>query len=816
MLSHYVSFAARQLAKSPLYGVLSIGGLAIGLTACILISLFVRHETSYDRWLPDVDRLYRVHTTITMPGRPPDHSVLSQGPLKEAIEREVPEVERAARLIVQETTVKLRGASVADQLALVDASLFDVLDLPVVRGDRARIFADPSTVLVTESTARKYFGDADPVGTSLHLCCFADHEREFRVVGVLRDLPDASHLKLGIVTVLRAGLDPALDRGLGDWLSVTGNTYVKLRSGAGADQVDARFAALVKARVPPINLGDKLIDAADLIGLRLRSVRDLHLAAASDAGTFPDMKPPGDPAAVSTLSAVGLILLLISITNFINMATARSGRRAREIAVRKVLGASPRDIIVQYLGEAVLVAVCALVIALALVELGLPWFRDVTQRPLGDPFGIAVLALLFGGSVAIGLVAGVYPAFVLSRFQPATVMKASQTSVAGGSGRLRKILVFSQFAAAITLVACTAVIMRQAQYAASADLGFDKRDKLVVKRLDDRRLRAVRDQLVAAVKRVPSVTGAALSDRVPTDPEGSNTVVEVPGDASGTPMLIGSSAVDQGFFEAYGVAPVAGRSFDRAQGDGGKAHNVILNVAAVRRCGFPGPDAAVGHVLRIHVSETEVSESRIVGVVPDVHFSSARFAVDPMIFSLDAAPAVRLTIGFAPGAGPVVLRDVQTAWSTLIPEVPFEADYLDAMVDAQCRDDRRLGFGLAGAALLAMIVAFAGLYGLSSFITESRTREVAIRKVLGAPDRDIVQRLLWQMTQPILVACVVALPLAYYLMQSWLERFAYHVALGVGVFLATGAAGLLVAVATVTAQALTAARRPPVQALRGE
>lgn len=816
MLSHYLAVAVRQLARSPLYGVLSIGGLAIGLTACILIALFVHHETSYDRGLRDVDRLYRVHTTATIPGRPTIHAVLSQGPLKEALDREVAEVEHATRLEIVETTVKLRGASTADELALVDPVFFDVLDLPAVRGDRARIFADPSTVLVTEATARTYFGDADPVGRSLHLCCFADQERELRVGGVLRDLPAASHLKLSIVAQLRTGVDPDLDRGRANWMNITANTYVKLRAGATAAQVDARLVALVKAHVPPIKLGDKLLEAADLIGLHLRGVRDLHLAAASDAGAFPDMKPAGDPDAVATLSAVGLILLLISITNFINMATARSGRRAREIAVRKVLGAAPRDIVVQYLGEAVVIAVAALVLALALVELGLPWFRDVTQRPLADPFGLPVLAGLFAGSVVIGLVAGAYPAFVLSRFQPASVMKASQTSVAGGSARLRKILVFSQFAAAIALVACTAVVVRQAQYAASADLGFDPRDKLVVKRIDDRRVRAVRDQLTDAVRRVPSVTSAVLAERMPTTPQGSNTVIENPGDASGAPMVIAATNVDQGFFENLGVVPVAGRSFGRAQDDAGQAHNVILNLAAVHRLGFAGAQAAVGRVIRNHISELETAESRIVGVVPDIHFSSARFAVEPTIFSLDVGAARYLTVGFAPGAGSAVLRDVQRAWSTLLPDVPFEADYLDALVDAQARDDRRLGFGLAGAALLAMIVAFAGLYGLSSFITESRTREIAIRKVLGAPDLDILRRLLWQMTQPIVIACVVALPLASYLMSSWLERFAYHLDLGPGVFIATGAAGLGVAIATVSAQALAATRRRPVQTLRGE
>jgi putative ABC transport system permease protein len=813
MLRHYVAVACAQLAKSPLYGLLSIGGLGLGLAACILISLFVRHEAGYDSALPDLDRLYRVHMTAMLPGRPALQTVLSPGALKEAIASDIPEVERAARLVTLDIAIKLGPTAVADQLALIDPSLFDILDLPLQRGDRARIFAEPGTVLVTEATAHKYFGTSDPIGGTLHLCCFDSHEVETRVVGVLRDVPDASHLKLGIVAHLRSGLDASLTRNLDGWMDVLPYTYVKLRPGVTATQVDARLAAVIKAHVPPLRIGDQVIDAASMFGLRLRGVRDLHLAAAGDAGAIPDMKPAGDPTTVSTLAAVAVILLIISITNFVNLATARSGRRAREIAVRKVLGASPRDIILQYLGEAIVIAIGALLCALALVELGLPWFRDVMQRSLPDPFGAGDLAILLAAAIAIGVLAGAYPALVLSRFVPSEVMKANQTSLAGGHGRLRKVLVFSQFLAAIALVACTAVIVRQAQYASSAQLGYDKRDKLVIRNLGEDRMRAAREQLAATARRLSSVTSAVLSNRVPTDGVGYNCVIDSLGGAGGPPTIIGLVNVDHGFLEAYGITPVVGRGFDRSRDDS-RAHPVILNLAAVRRIGFRSAEEALGGVLRVHVTETEVADSHIIGVVPDVHFGSARFPVEPMVLSLDPSTARRLTVAFAPGAGPEIFRELQTAWSQLTSDVPFDAEFLDALVDVQGRDDRRLGIGLAGAGALALLVAFAGLYGLSSFITESRTREVAIRKVLGARDRDIVGQLLWQTTQPILVACAVALPLAYVLMSSWLERFAYHIDLGPGVFVATGAAAVLVAVATVSAQTLAAARRRPVETLR--
>jgi putative ABC transport system permease protein len=417
--------------------------------------------------------------------------------------------------------------------------------------------------------------------------------------------------------------------------------------------------------------------------------------------------------------------------------------------------------------------------------------------------------------VSVGLLAGAYPAFVLSRFQPAAVMKANQTSVAGGSGRLRKVLVFSQFLAAVALVASTAVIVHQAQFAASAQLGYDKRDKLVVKDISsDRVANAVRDELIAAVKRIPSVRSSAISDIVPTSPIGGNVLIDSPGDTGDQIMIIGVAHISHEFFSLYGIAAQAGRTFDLARGDDAEAPHMVINASAVRRIGFRSAEDAVGRTVRVHLSETLASEIQIVGVVPDVHFTSARFPVAPMVFLLDTTRARRLTIGFAPGSGPSVLRDVQATWAQIAPEVPFEADFLDALVDEQSRDERLLGIGLAGAGLLALIVAFAGLYGLSSFVTESRMREVAIRKVLGARDRDILGQLLWQTIQPILLACAVALPAAYFLMTRWLERFAYHIELGPGIFAVTGIAALTIAVATITGQTVGAARRRPVDTLR--
>jgi putative ABC transport system permease protein len=823
VLGHYLVFAVRQLRSQRLYSAITIGGFALGLAGAILLALFLRHELSYDRWLPAGDRTFRVHIGVNIPGRDPFRAVMTQGTLAGVLASDVPEVEAVTRLYPEQFTIR-EGAGVARfDAMLADPNLFDLLPLPALAGDPSAALADASSVVMTETAARRQFGTTAAIGQTLTLCCFDQQSRPFRVAAILRDLPEATHLDFGVVMGMAAAGSGIRDD-LAQWHNVAVYTYLRLRPGASASAAAARLPGVLERHVPPLPFGSGSLPVGELFDLSLLRVPDIHLHARRDADAIDDMRPLGDIAAVRALGAVAGLLLLIAVSNFLNLATARAQRRAREIAVRRVHGAGRADIVVQYLGEAVLVAVIALVVGLALVELALPWFEDLVGRALPAPHDPELLITATLAAIGLGLLSGLYPAIGLARLDPSSVMRTHQGSIASGSGRLRQVLVFAQFAIAIGLAIGTVVVHAQTRHATTVDLGFDRRDMLVVKTWDDR-LVGIREQLAERIRHMPGVRAVTMGNYMPGAAGDSNTLVERPGDPAGQPILIGSLGVDYDYFTTLGVTPLAGRLLSRefpgddltpGAGPDDREYAVVANLAAVRRLGLGSPDQAIGTVLRGHVTETRTVPLRIVGVVPDVHFHSAHSAVPATLFARDAQSLRRMGIRFEPGRRAEVTAAVRAAWVEVAPEVPFAVDLLEDQIDAQYRDEQRLADTLAGSALLALLVACLGLYGLSSYVTESRRREIAIRKVMGAGTGDVVALLGWQLARPILLACLVAVPASYVLAGRWLAGFAYRIELGAGFFALAVAGALVIAAATVAVQTVRAARTRPIAALRAE
>jgi putative ABC transport system permease protein len=822
MFGHYLVFAIRQLRSQRLYSAITIGGFALGLAGALLLALFIRHELAYDTWLPAGDRTYRVHIGITIPDREPFRAVMTPGPMAGVLASDVPEVEAVARLYPDELTVR-DGAGVAPiPVMLADDAIFDLLPLPALSGDPRAALRDSSSLVVTETAASHHFGTTAAIGKTLTLCCFEGQARPFRVGAILRDLPETTHLALGVMIGMTAADESRRDD-LSQWHNVSVFTYLRLRPGTTASAAKARVPAMLERHVPPISFGaGDTMPVAEMFDLSLVRVPDIHLGARRDADVVPDMRPTGDIATVRALGAVAALLILIAISNFLNLATARAQRRAAEIAVRRVHGAGRADIVVQYLGEAVLVALAALVLALALVEVTLPWFEDLVGRQLPAPHDAALLIGATVAAVVLGLLSGLYPAIGLARLDPTSVMRSHQGSIARSSGRLRQALVFAQFAIAIGLAIGTAVVHAQTRYVTTIDLGFDRHDMLVIETWDQR-LVDIRQPLAERLRRVPGVRSVTLGSSLPGKAIDGNTVVEKPGDAR--PILIGSLGVDYDFFSALGVTPVAGRLFSRelagddltaGAGPDDREYAVIANLAAVRHLGLGRPEAAVGTVLRGHPSETRTVPLRIVGVVPDMHFHSAHRPVQPTLFARDAQSLRRLAVRFEPGRREEVTAAVRAAWIAAAPEVPFSAELLDDRIQAQYRDEQRLADTLTGSALLALLVACLGLYGLSSYVTESRRREIAIRKVMGAGTGDVVALLGWQLARPILLACVVAIPASYLLAERWLGSFAYRIELGAAFFAIAIGGALAIAAATVAVQTLRAARTRPIAALRAE
>jgi putative ABC transport system permease protein len=625
------------------------------------------------------------------------------------------------------------------------------------------------------------------------------------------------------------GFGPAFYTNFG-WNS--GQNYVRLREGADVQAMTARMDAWKQRNIPKPTVAGGY-DQGKYTTWSFVPLADVHLAGA-DGG----MTPINDPKTIATFALIAVLILVMACINFTNLATARAGQRAREVALRKVMGASRQQLIVQFLGESLLVAVIAMLVALAIVELTLPGLAaflkaDLTLSYLG-PQG--VLLPVIGLVLVVGLAAGLYPAFVLSHFDPAPVLKSNRGGTdTQGSGRLRSALVVLQFAISIALMICTAVVTAQTIYARNADNGYDRTGLLQVTGIGRKQLEPVAETLVEAIRHVPGVEAVGRTNLGIDAGNSSTTFVRLPG--SSTQMGLGIYNVDTGYFEAMGMKLLAGRNFSRSnprdfrQMDVGeeasvafqrafmaRGINIVINTAAVERLGFDSPAAAVGQTIDASIIDDAIGfvPATIVGVVPTIQVRNVRNPEEPIMYYYDTSYITDMAVRVKASEAGAVRERIEQVWKRYAPQVPFEAEFADEVVARQYDADEARARTFAAFAGLAIIVACLGLYGLAAFTAERRTREIGIRKVLGAHDGDIVRLLVWQFSRPVLIANLIAWPVAWWLMRDWLDSFAERIDLGPIWFIGAGLLAALIAAATIITHALKVARQNPALALRYE
>jgi putative ABC transport system permease protein len=833
MLRSYLAAALRNLAQNKLHAVINIGGLALGLAACMLILLFVRDELSYEDWLPKANRIARLEGTFLIPGREPLEFAQAPGPAKAALEKDfATDIERVVRIHERETPLRAGQRQFADKVNFVDPGFFQVFDLPMVEGERESALASNTKLLMSRKMASKYFGDASPIGQVLTV----DNETDYTVVGVFEDPPRNTHLDLDLIALF----DPQryVDRPwvAEQWTSTNVYIYALFRSPEAIDRVQAELPAFVDRNVVVDIPGFSDAQMSSLLSFDLMPVPHIHLRSRKQG----QIRSGGDIAAVLAFSAIALLILLIACINFVNLATARSMKRAREVAMRKVVGATRGQLVVQHLGEAVLTASLALVLALALVELVLAPYNAFLHKQLSldfvaDPVLIAIAAGLVG---VVGLLGGLYPAIYLSRFRPAHVLKANQ-SAATGSPRFRSALVVFQFSISIGLIICTAVVYGQTIYARGIDLGFQPADKLVVEDLDDMPSRDIDDALKKEIGALPGVRSLSFSSERPPH-QGQNNNLFFPGPvATNDKVLAEMVEVDHDFFTVYGVKPLAGRVFSAAfPGDAPTRRtdrsveprqSIVVNQTFLARLGIRDAQRAVGKVLWSPVDflskDNRMSRTTIVGVVPDIHVRSVRMEIPPLYYVLGADPEERsfayLTVAVEPGRLREVNAGIAEIWSRLVPAAPLRTKMVDETILAQYDGEEQRGQVFAAFAAFAVVIACLGLFGLASFAAERRTKEIGLRKVMGARVRDIVRLLVWQFSRPVLVANLIAWPVAFYFMNRWLSGFRYAIDLTaplviVGLFGGAGLVALAIAWGTVAGHAASVARASPIRALRCE
>jgi putative ABC transport system permease protein len=829
MWINYLTVGLRALTKNRTYAFINIVGLAIGLAACLMILLYVRYETSYDSWLPDAERVYQVQAISTNPenagGQPQQgaHGVVAQ-----SLAQAFPEIEAASRAETDGMVYVRQGEAVQLDMVTAEGNFFDIIQLPFLRGSRERALADVNSVAISRSQAINLFGGLDVIGRTI------DGTRRgepysLRVSGVFEDLPDNSHMFFNMVR--RITEEEKEECG---WTCISGNVYLKLRPGADGASINDRLQTWERRGIPARNVAGQRVSEGDMFDWRLVPIQDVHLSGAEGAAE----RPTNNRRTVATFAVVALLILGIAAINFVNLATARASQRAREVALRKVLGARRKQLVTQFLGESILLTGVAMLIALALVELGLPYLSAFLNARLNVTYlgadGVLLPVLLLW--LLVGLAGGLYPAFYLSRYQPGEVLKANKSAAEPlGTGRLRASLVVAQFAVSIGLIVCTLVVYSQTVYAQKTDLGFAREGLIQVAGGSRAQVIPAREELMRRMARVDGVTGVTAGAIWIASGQTLNTDVQIPG-RSAMP-LIGWYSVEPGFFQTLGIRLLAGRTLSpnfakdnawtpyepeeavepaqRAMVERGV--NIVINEEAARRMGFGTPQAAVGKAIRINMygEELAMTPATIVGVVANSRFRSLREPIEPAMF-YDRGIYSRFIVRYDASDPEGVRQRLRQVWREMFPEVPFEGDFADLELAELYRTDAARGQTFAGFALVAILIACLGLFGLAAFTAERRTREIGIRKVFGARVRDIVKLLAWQFSKPVVLANLIAWPVAWWVMRDWLNTFDSRIALTPGPFLLAGALALAIAMGTIAGHAIKVARTNPIHALRYE
>jgi putative ABC transport system permease protein len=828
MFRHYLTTAVRNIVRHKLYSSINIAGLALGLACAIFVILFIRDETSFDKWVPDSTRLYRLDTTSHVPGRSAVDDARVPFPVPAAMQEEIPEVAVATRLIREGITLTVGNRQFLEAVDVVDPNFLQVVRLPLVAGDPATVLMQSESLVLSEDTARKFFGNANPLGQTVTVAKANCDESDgicdsgpivLKVTGVLRNLPANSQLVADVLMPNTSVADRVTQQEKQNWLLPWYYTYVTLVPGAEPQAVIAKLAPILDRGTSAVLRNFQLsIPGSQFFQMHLTPFTDVHL---SSARYVENMTPAGSWITVYGIATVGLLIVLVACFNFMNLATARAMLRAREISLRKCVGAGRRQLMAQFLGESVLMALCSLALALAMVEIALPAYDAFLERPIAFHYlGDWPLSLMIVGiAVAAGLISGVYPALTLSSFRPATVLRTN-SSAQPGSNRLRTVLVVLQFAVSIGLGIATIVVYKQISFARDLDLGFHRSDIVVLNAgaLTPSR----RETLAQTLRSYPGVFTTALSDAVPFQNQGALGLAQPPGQPDG--ISVNKILIGPDFPRLYGMSLVAGRLFsesrdedtliDSSHGDSifptNEGHNILINVAAAARFGYT-PQQAIGRTIVYNGNHVN-----IVGVLGDVKFDGAREPVKPTVYFDDKSRTNWLSVRLSGQDVPATLNSIDRTWRAFAPATYLWKYFLSDQFGTLYRSDERQGVMFGVFVGIAIFIACLGLFGVAAFTAARRTKEIGIRKVFGARTLDILQLLLWQFSLPVLIANVIAWPVAYYYLHHWLESYAYRIALSPVYFLAAGLLALTIAWLTIIAHAVRIARASPITSLRYE
>ena len=801
MFRNYLKTALRNLSRQKIYALINITGLAIGLATCLMIMLYMIHELSYDKFFRDHENIHRIAVKALISG---DHLnvAVTSNPMGENLVIEYPEVESFTRIMPNSQAVFFsidEKSFYNEGLYYVDSSFLNIFSYNMILGDPGTALNDPYSIVLSQTLASKYFGNMDPIGQMIKM----NDRINLKITGVIEDPPANSHLDFNCLVSYTSLLEEMGVERFEDWGSLSIYTYIKLAPNTIPDSVESKFSDFIYRHM------EELAETGNIsFEPYLQEVSSIHL----HSNLMAELGPNSDIGYIYIFAAIAFFALLIACINFMNLATARSTRRAREVGMRKVCGAQRPQIIFQFLGESMLLAVFAMVLALIFVELSLPIFNKLTGLELG--FATLITPWMVGGLIAllliVGIIAGSYPAFYMSSFKPIAVIKGTVSKGGRTRPHLRNILVVFQFSISIILIICTGIVFLQMEYLQHKRLGFDK-ENIVVIPLRSERLRDKIKVFDHEFSQLSSVKNVSFSSGIPGRSLNGSGFFPEGGDES-APWIIYNLECDFGFVETMGMRLVYGRDFDPAMAT--DTNCVLINETLMRRLGWDDP---LGKSIMSFGADTTYPH-KILGVIEDFHFKSLHEEVEPAMILMNADDPNFMILRLDAGDPVLAMEGIQAKWEEL--EMNFIFDYfmLNAQFDEQYRSEKAMGRLFMYFAIIAIFIACLGLLGLASYTAEQRTKEIGIRKVLGSTVGNIVLKLTLEFTRWVLIANIIAWPAAWIFMDAWLKSFAFTISWMEFIWILPLASFLsfLIALLTVSSQALRAATTDPVKALKYE
>ena len=795
MLKNYLKIAIRNIFKNKIYSFINIAGLAIGLAGFILISILIKNELSYENFHKKADRIYRVVEIQNQKGIGKLNVAVTMGPLSPALKDYFPGIESSARLKPVLSVFCKIGTEgfYEDGLSFADPSVFDIFNIPFVNGNPETALETPQSLVISETIAHKYFNNLNPLGKTITLSSSTGNS-DFIVTGVIKDYPKNSHIffnMLGSYKFIENSFS-----WLKSWETNTLATYILLNKGINYKEVEKKFPDFLKANVPKENQSD--------LQMYLQPLKDIHLYSTNITyQTY--SRNEGSAETVYLFSIIAFFILLIACINFMNLATARSTKRIKEIGMRKVLGSSRKKLIYQFIGEAVFISLIALVLSIFIVEITFPLFKSIFEdRIIFNYTGSAMFFLeLIGITLLVGIVSGSYPAVFLSKFQPAQSLKGGLPSKNKGSF-LRKVLVILQFSIAVILMICTGIVTNQMSFIRNKNLGFNK-EHIIYLPIRSKDTKEKIDLLKTELRKNPQIIDAAAGSGL-AGASGSEGDVTIAGTNGQTSLMMRYSYVDPDYIKTMQMKIVEGRNFSPLHSTDSTS-SVIINEAAVKKFGWKNP---LGKQFDGKPLLT------VIGVVKDFNFFSLHSEIGPLMMSIQPDQFNYLLIRIKPGNIPETVNYIESTWRRIVPGKPFDFSFLDKYFDDIYKTDRQTGEMFGFFSFLAIFIACLGLFGLASYTVEQRTKEIGVRKVLGASIGSVIFLLSKDFLKLVLAAAIAAVPVSYYLMNNWLQDFAYKIKISWWMFAAAAAIALTIAIVTTIFHALKAATSNPIKSLRYE